>query len=68
MGWPAVGDAPLLGAALLLHLQRARPAFERGDICRQLLFEADYAGGAGAPCHAHAATMHFIGVLARSAG
>ena len=52
MGWPAIGDAPLLGAALLLHLLRTRPAFQRGDLCRQLLFEADYAGDPGTPCSA----------------
>ena len=61
MGWPAVGDAPLLGAALLLHLLRARPAFERGDVCLRLLFEADYAGGLGAHCHARAKVMYLLG-------
>ncbi len=46
--WPAVGVAPLWGAALLLHTLQLQPHFQLQDICRQVLLEADVAGHSGA--------------------
>jgi hypothetical protein len=48
--WPEVGDAPVWGTALMVHLLQQRPAFELGDLSRRLLLEADLAGPSGAPC------------------
>ncbi len=45
--WPEIGDACLLGAALLLHALRMRSAFQQRDLCRQLLLETALAGASG---------------------
>lgn len=58
--WPAVGDAPLWGAALLLWLLELQPDFQLQDICRRLLVEADLAGRSGECLHREGAVTLFV--------